>query len=109
MLEEWDVFISYARTDVEAVQPIDAALKREGLRVWRDEDEIETFEAITEGVRKGVEKSRVLICYYSARYPTRRACQWELTAAFLAAQRIGDPRDRILVINPERTRTALFG
>ena len=47
-------------------------------------------------------RSRVLLAYYSQHYPTRRACQWELTAAFLAAQRLGDPRQRVLVINPER-------
>ncbi len=97
----WDVFISYARLDARAVAPIQKALESRGLRVWRDEDEIETFEAITQGVRDGVARSRVLLAHYSARYPTRRACQWELTAAFLAAQRQGDPRDRILVVNPE--------
>ena len=102
------MFISYARTDVEAVQPIDAALKREGLRVSHDEDEIETFEAITEGVRKDLEKSRVLFCYYSARSATGRACQSELTAAFLAASTDQRPGARIRVINPERTRDRLF-
>jgi len=30
-----------------------------------------------------------------------RACQWELTAAFLAAQREGDPRQRVLAVNSE--------
>ena len=100
--EDWDVFLSYARLDLAAVAPIQKALEARGLRVWRDEDEIDTFEAITRGVRDGVARSRVLLAYYSDRYPTRRACQWELTAAFLAAQRDGDPRDRILVVNPER-------
>lgn len=35
-------------------------------------------------------------------YPLRRACQWELTAAFLAAQAEGDPRRRVLVVSPEQ-------
>lgn len=98
---DWDVFISYARLDVTGVTPVQAALESRGLRVWRDEDEIDTFDAITQGVRDGVARSRVLLAFYSERYPTRRACQWELTAAFLAAQRQGDPRERILVVNPE--------
>jgi hypothetical protein len=42
-----------------------------------------------------------LLALYSTTYPTRRACQWELTAAFLAAQQEGDPRRRVLVVNPE--------
>ncbi len=57
--EAWDVFISYARLDVAAVAPIQRALEARGLRVWRDEDEIESFEAITRGVRgDGVARSR---------------------------------------------------
>jgi hypothetical protein len=31
----------------------------------------------------------------------RRACQWELTYAYLTGQREGDPRRRTLVLNPE--------
>ena len=105
---DWDVFISYAHSDLEAVIPISDALRAAGVAVWRDEDEIESFDAITRSVRDGVSKSRVLLAYYSERYPTRRACQWELTAAFLAAQRLGDPRNRILVINPELTGSGAF-
>ncbi len=104
--EDWDLFISYARLDLTGVSPIQKALESRGLRVWRDEDEIETFEAITQGVRDGVARSRVLLAYYSEQYPTRRACQCELTAAFLAAQRQGDPRERILVVNPEAVEGA---
>ena len=104
----WDVFISYARSDLEAVIPISEALRAAGLAVWRDEDEIETFDAITRSVRDGVAKSRVLVAYYSDRYPSRRACQWELTAAFIAAHNLGDPRDRILVVNPEQTESGGF-
>ena len=104
---QWDVFVSYARADLDAVIQIAAALKARGLGVWRDEEEIEEFEAITRSVREGVARSRVLLAYYSRRYPTRRACQWELTAAFLAAQRLGDPRERVLVVNPERSAQAL--
>jgi hypothetical protein len=43
----------------------------------------------------------VLLTFYLAAYPKSRACQWELTAAYLAAERHGDPAERILVGNPE--------
>ena len=46
-------------------------------------------------------RSKALLAWYSPDYPKSRPCQMELTAAFVAAQREGDPRRRILVINPE--------
>ncbi len=68
-----------------------------------DESEIETFESISRAIEGGLAYSRALVAFYSREYPARRACQWELTAAFLAAQRAGvNPRQRVLVVNPER-------
>ena len=78
------------------------ALKAVGLRVWFDASEIDDFAGITHAVTEGLAKSKALLAYYSKTYPLRRACQWELTAAFLAAQTEGDPRRRVLVINPEK-------
>ena len=75
---------------------------RSGLRVWFDAKEINDFASITRAVTDGLAKSKALLAYYSKTYPLRRACQWELTAAFLAAQTEGDPRRRVLVINPEK-------
>jgi tetratricopeptide (TPR) repeat protein len=104
-VSDYDVFVSYAHEDSAAVRPLVDALVAQGLRVWFDVDTIETHESITRSVREGVAMSKVLIAYYSATYPTRRACQWELTAAFLAAQRAGEePSSRVLVINPERAQ-----
>jgi hypothetical protein len=99
----YDVFVSYSWTDREAVQPLAQALRDHGLRVFVDDPEIDDFERITIAVTQSLAASRVLLTYYSKHYPTRRACQWELTAAYLAAQRAGDPSRRILVINPEPT------
>ncbi|HEX4837678.1 MAG TPA: toll/interleukin-1 receptor domain-containing protein [Solirubrobacteraceae bacterium] len=98
----YDVFLSYARGDRARVDELYAALEARKLRVFRDENDIEHFEGITARVRDGVARSRVLLAFYSAVYPTRPACQWELMAAFLAAQRLDDPRERVLVVNPER-------
>jgi hypothetical protein len=98
----YDVFLSYAHGDRARVDELYAALEARKLRVFRDENDIEHFEGITARVCDGVARSRVLLAFYSAVYPTRPACQWELMAAFLAAQRLGDPRERVLVVNPER-------
>jgi hypothetical protein len=99
----YDVFVSYWSGDAEGVEPLRAALERAGLRVWIDSRRIEEHASISQKVRDGIAASKALLAYYSATYPTRRTCQWELTAAFTAAQRLGDPLERVLAVNPERT------
>src|SRR5208337_1246780 len=98
----YDVFLSHAWADGERPQQLADALTRAGLRVWFDAAEINDFASITRAVTEGLAKSKALVAYYSKTYPLRRACQWELTAAYLAAQTEGDPRRRVLVINPEK-------
>jgi tetratricopeptide (TPR) repeat protein len=97
----YDVFISYPWADRDHVQLLAQVLRDHGLRVFVDDPEIDDFERITLAITQSLASSRVLVAWYSAAYPTRRACQWELTAAYLAAQRAGDPSRRILVLNPE--------
>jgi TIR domain/Tetratricopeptide repeat len=99
--EGYDVFFSYARADSELARPLRDALVAQGLRVFFDDREIEDFESITGRLTDGVARSKALIALYSETYPRRRACQFELAAAFLAAQRAGNPRERVLVVNPE--------
>jgi tetratricopeptide (TPR) repeat protein len=99
----FDVFISYWSGDADRISPLVEALERCGLRVWVDKQRVEDHASITREVREGIAQSKLLVVYYSKTYPTRRACQWELMAAFTAAQGQGSPTDRILVINPERT------
>ncbi len=97
----YDVFVSYAHADAEEVGPIVDGLGAAGLRVWRDETEIADLVGITRAIADGLAHAKVLLAYYSQTYPQRRACQWELTAAFLAGLAEADPRRRVLVINPE--------
>jgi hypothetical protein len=77
------------------------ALRQQGLSVWLAE--ISEFAPITDKIRQGLAESRALLAWYSEDYPQSRPCQMELTAAFLAAQREGDPRRRVLVVNPTTT------
>jgi len=101
MLDSYDVFLSYTWADQEGVRLIEAALRSAGLRVWRDEREVDSFASIVGSIEHGLARSKALVAYYSVVYPTRRACQFELSAAFIAAQQDGDPRNRVLVVNPE--------
>ena len=97
----YDVFLSYHRDDAEIAERLRRALSAEGLEVFFDDHEVEDFESITARLSVGLARSKALLALYSATYPARRACQFELTTAFLAAQRAGDPRARVLVVNPE--------
>lgn len=97
----WDVFLSYARSDQAQVKPIVDALRAQRLRVFVDEAAVDDFDSISQVISRELASSLVLLAYYSVSYPTRRACQWELTAAYLAGQREGAPHRRVLVINPE--------
>ena len=100
-MKRYDVFVSYRRKDSPRVLPLADALRRHGVSVWLDQSVIEDFAPITDEIRAGLAGSKALLAWYSADYPASRPCQMELTAAFLAAQRDGDPRRRVLVINPE--------
>jgi tetratricopeptide (TPR) repeat protein len=99
----YDVFVSHtwAAPDLAAVRPLTQALHEQGLRVFIDDSGIDTFARITPTIIDALAASKVLLAFYSAAYPKSKACQWELTAAYLAAQRAGDPAERVLVVNPE--------
>ncbi|WAL70684.1 TIR domain-containing protein [Kitasatospora sp. YST-16] len=97
----WDVFLSYSRADRPRVEPLVTALEQAGLRVFVDHAAIPGFEPISATIREQLARSTVLLAFYSAGYPHRPACQWELTAAYLAGWHEGDPRRRVLVVNPE--------
>lgn len=84
------------------ITPAGTAPACPGVQVWQDQREIADFTSITRSITDGLARSKVLLSYYSATYPSRLACQWELTAALIATQhRAEDPLQRILVVNPE--------
>jgi tetratricopeptide (TPR) repeat protein len=96
-----DLFISYRRKDTTSVLPLVNELRSQGLSVWFDQDTIDEFAPITDRIREGLANSKALLAWYSIDYPRSRPCQMELMAAYIGAQRDGDPRKRVWVINPE--------
>lgn len=70
-------------------------LSARGLTVFYDENAIEDLDAIADRIQRGLADACLFVCWYSDRYRTRRACDWELMTAITA-----DP-DRIVVVNPE--------
>lgn len=97
----FDVFLSYRHADAADVIALVQTLRERGLAVWVDRTGIEDFAGIQRGIEEGLDTSKVLLAWYSSRYPESLACQWELTRAFLAGQADGDPRRRVLLVNPE--------
>ncbi|MGP3989095.1 TIR domain-containing protein [Streptomyces sp. 3N207] len=98
---DWDVFVSYSRSDAQRAGVLASALRQQGMRVFVDDTAVEDFASISTTIASSLNRSKILLALYSYDYPQRRACQWELTYAYLAGQREGDPRRRVLVVNPE--------
>ena len=97
----FDIFLSYRHADAGDARAVAEALRSAGLQVWFDESNIEDFGSIQRAIESGLSQSKVLLAWYSRRYPESLACQWELTHAFTTAQQEGDPRTRVLLVNPE--------
>jgi len=97
----FDVFVSYRHADANDVRQVAQGLRDAGPKIWLDESNIEDFASIQRGIEEGLGNSKALLAWYSPRYPDSLACQWELTRAFTAGQQEGDPRRRVLLINPE--------
>ncbi|MEA2309312.1 MAG: hypothetical protein QOI65_1598, partial [Thermoleophilaceae bacterium] len=57
----FDVFVSYAHADRERVVALRDALVAQGVAVWVDDREIETFASITRAIEQGLARSRVLL------------------------------------------------
>ncbi|MFJ2609961.1 toll/interleukin-1 receptor domain-containing protein [Streptomyces sp. NPDC087425] len=99
-MAQWDVFVSYSRSDAQQAGVLASALRGQGLQVFVDKTAVDDFASITATITTALAHSRALLAVYSAEYPRRRACQWELTYAYMTGQREGDPRRRVLVVNP---------
>lgn len=109
MGDQYDIFFSYAHADKKAAKPLLDAFAVKGIKVFHDDTEIIDGQSISRRITDGLSGAKTLVAWYSKTYPTRRACQWELTAAIIAAQRdssdIKAIENRILALNPEPTRT----
>ncbi len=92
------IFISYRHSQIEMARQVETQLLQAGLEVFRDEREIEPTESISAVVKQGLAGSHALLILLSEDYSRSRYCQWELTAAFIAAQQAGQAIDRIFVL-----------
>lgn len=75
--EEWDVFVSHASEDKEAIAtPLAEALRSIGLRVWYDDFSLRVGDSLRESIDRGLARSRygVVILsghFFSKHWPTQ--------------------------------------
>jgi hypothetical protein len=79
----WDLFISHASEDKEAVVlPLSEALRRAGLRVWLDRQEIRIGDSIRTKIDEGLANSRFGVVILSPAFLGKNWPKNELNALF---------------------------
>lgn len=77
--DEWDVFISHASEDKDAIaRPLADALRAKGLRVWYDEFSLEVGDSLRQSIDRGLAKSRFGVVILSAHFFAKHWPQTEL-------------------------------
>lgn len=81
--DEWDVFVSYASEDRQAVaNPLANALKASGLRVWYDQFEIRPSDSLFASISEGLRSSRYGVVVLSPDFFAKGWTQRELRGLF---------------------------
>ncbi|MEQ1531278.1 MAG: toll/interleukin-1 receptor domain-containing protein [Methylococcales bacterium] len=76
---EWDVFISHASEDKEAVvRPLDKKLRKLGLRTWFDEAEIVFGDSLSRKIDDGLARSTAGIVILSKAFFAKKWPEYEL-------------------------------
>ena len=77
--KEYDVFISHASEDKEAVvRPLANALKQKGVRVWYDEFELKIGDSLRRKIDQGLSKSKFGIVVISRSFIRKGWTNYEL-------------------------------
>ena len=116
MADQYDVFLSHAWGDRSPAQTatrpqrglsgeLFRRLRDAGLQVFFDEPSIDDGDRISVAVRQALSSSSVFVAWFSALYPTRQACRWELGTAVL----LDTSGERIFAVNPEPSTEHLSG
>lgn len=99
-MDRFGLFVSYRPIDSDRGRPLVEALERLGLRFRLDQQALDDFAPLTDAIRNGLAASKALLAWNSIDYPRSRSCPTELTTAFLAAGKEGDPRCRMIRHRP---------
>jgi hypothetical protein len=103
------IFISYRRTQSAAVDRAAAALQAAGADVFVDRDAIDPLADFPTRIAAGIDRSHVVIVWWSADYAESEFCLHEFRRAWQHARRqSSDVGRRIWVLNPETTGVHVF-
>src|SRR5258708_39027727 len=81
LLKQWDVFLSHASEDKQAVAlPLTDALRRAGVRVWLDKFQIDLGDSLRQKIDKGLANSRFGAVILSEAFLTKHWTGRELDA-----------------------------
>jgi tetratricopeptide (TPR) repeat protein len=98
MSRHFDVFVSHSSVDKPWVHRLITDLKRYGVSVWLDENEIRPGDLFVKALEQGIEQSRAVALVVS---PESMASGWveqEYSRAVMLAQRKTDPLQLIPVL-----------
>lgn len=98
-----DVFLSHSSKDKPAVRELAARLKKDGVRVWLDEEQIKPGDSIPAKIEEGLERSRVLLLCMSV---NAFDSDWEQLES--GTFRFRDPLNKKSRFIPMRLDDALF-
>ncbi len=77
--EEWDVFISHASEDKDAIAtPLAEALRAKGLRVWYDDFSLKLGDSLRQSIDRGLARSRFGVVILSGYFFQKHWPQQEL-------------------------------
>jgi hypothetical protein len=77
--DEWDVFISHASEDKEAIAaPLAGALRSSGLRIWYDDFSLKLGDSLRESIDRGLARSRFGVVILSPNFFGKHWPQTEL-------------------------------
>lgn len=99
--EDFHLFVSYARSDLQRLTRLEDLFQRERLKVWIDHCEIPSFAVLREQIERGLARSRAVLVCYSATYPRRHWCMAELAAVLTVVYQRAELRQRLFVLNLE--------
>lgn len=108
MVRAWDVFVSHASEDKDEVAiPLAQVLRRAGLRVWLDRQELRIGDSLHEKIDEGLANSRYGIVIVSPSFLDKRFPRKELDGLFAREDAVG--HNLILPIWHQLDKAAVAG
>ena len=90
---DYDVFVSYAKEDIDYVQRLVEALGARGLKIWFDEGELRFGNTILRSIEDALEHSRNFLLVVSPEYLKK---PWAMFETGVAISRAGEREGRIV-------------